>query len=131
MLWTVRERTVDVDDHENSSVPIMGIPHLGRARCFVRAGDGSDSVLASAAASVIVRCVGDQELMRLSNHHASLAPVIEERPGRYLRYFENKFGERWCSCTTTVSLTPRCCSAMSAGSRVASATQAGCRMRET
>jgi hypothetical protein len=26
----------------------------------------------------------DQELMRLSNHHAPLAPVIEERPGRYL-----------------------------------------------
>ena len=36
----------------------------------------------------------DQELMRLSNHHASLAPVIEERPGRYLGYFENKFGEQ-------------------------------------
>ncbi|MGA2926180.1 MAG: hypothetical protein ABSG43_09325, partial [Solirubrobacteraceae bacterium] len=27
MLWTVRGRTVDVDDHENSSVPIVGIPH--------------------------------------------------------------------------------------------------------
>jgi hypothetical protein len=26
-LWAVRERTVDVDDHENSSVSIMGIPH--------------------------------------------------------------------------------------------------------
>jgi hypothetical protein len=36
----------------------------------------------------------DEELMRLSNHHASLAPVIEERPGRYLGYFENNFGEQ-------------------------------------
>ncbi|MGO9789337.1 MAG: hypothetical protein ACLP8S_07390, partial [Solirubrobacteraceae bacterium] len=32
MLWTVRGRTVDVDDHENSSVPIVGISRLGRAR---------------------------------------------------------------------------------------------------
>ena len=31
--------------------------------------------------------------MRLSNHHVSLAPVIEERPG-YLGYFENRFGEQ-------------------------------------
>ena len=36
-----------------------------------------------------------------------------------------------CSCTTTASLTPRSCSAMSTGSRVASATRAVCRMRET
>ena len=33
-------------------------------------------------------------LLRLSNHHASAAPVIEERPGRYLGYFVNKFGEQ-------------------------------------
>jgi hypothetical protein len=36
----------------------------------------------------------DAELMRLTNHHASVAAVIEERPGRYLGYFENKFGEQ-------------------------------------
>ena len=55
---------------------------------------GGDLALASAAASVIIRCMDGQELMRLSNHHVSLAPVIEERPGRYLGYFENKFGEQ-------------------------------------
>ena len=32
--------------------------------------------------------------MRLSNRHPSGAAVIEERPGRYLAYFENKFGEQ-------------------------------------
>ena len=32
--------------------------------------------------------------MRLTNHHASAAPAIEQRPGRYLGYFENKFGEQ-------------------------------------
>ena len=32
--------------------------------------------------------------MRLSNHHAAVAAVIEERPGRYLAYCENKFGEQ-------------------------------------
>ena len=32
--------------------------------------------------------------MRLTNHHASAAPVIEQRPGRYLGCFENKFGEQ-------------------------------------
>ncbi len=69
-------------------------PALGGLDAPSGPGDGSDSVLASAAASVIVRCMDDQELMRLSNHHASLAPVIEERPGRYLGYFENKFGEQ-------------------------------------
>jgi hypothetical protein len=37
----------------------------------------------------------------------------------------------WCSCTTTVSLTPRSSSATSTGSHVASATLAVCRMRET
>jgi hypothetical protein len=57
-------------------------------------GGGSDSILVSAAASVIVRRMDDEELMRLSNHHVSLAPVIEERRGRYLGYFENKFGEQ-------------------------------------
>ena len=32
--------------------------------------------------------------MRVTNHHASAAPVIEQRLGRYLGYFENKFGEQ-------------------------------------
>jgi hypothetical protein len=36
----------------------------------------------------------EDELMRLTNHHTSPAPAIEERPGRYLGYFENKFGEQ-------------------------------------
>lgn len=34
------------------------------------------------------------ELLRLSSHHTGVAPVIEERPGRYLGYFVNKFGEQ-------------------------------------
>jgi hypothetical protein len=38
--------------------------------------------------------VHEDELVRLTNHHASAAPMIEERPGRYLGYFENKFGEQ-------------------------------------
>ena len=37
--------------------------------------------------------VREDELLRVSNRHAA-APVIEERPGRYLGYFENKFGEQ-------------------------------------
>jgi len=32
--------------------------------------------------------------MRLTNHDASAAPAIEQRPGRYLGYFENRFGEQ-------------------------------------
>ena len=39
------------------------------------------------------RWVHEGELLRVSNRHAA-APVIEERPGRYLGYFENKFGEQ-------------------------------------
>jgi hypothetical protein len=34
------------------------------------------------------------ELLRLSSHHMAAPPVIEERPGRYLGYFVNKFGEQ-------------------------------------
>jgi hypothetical protein len=34
------------------------------------------------------------ELLRVSNQHTSAAPVIEERPGRYLGYFVNKSGEQ-------------------------------------
>ena len=33
------------------------------------------------------------ELLRVSNRHAA-ALAVEERPGRYLAYFENKFGEQ-------------------------------------
>ena len=33
------------------------------------------------------------ELLRVSNRHA-VALAIEERPGRYLAYFENRFGEQ-------------------------------------
>jgi len=33
--------------------------------------------------------------MRPINRHAVAAPVIEERPGRYLGYFEHKFGEQF------------------------------------
>jgi hypothetical protein len=49
---------------------------------------------ASAGSPVIVGCVHEEELMRVTNHHASAAPTIEQRPGRYLGYFENKFGEQ-------------------------------------
>jgi hypothetical protein len=35
------------------------------------------------------------ELLRLTNHHRGVpAPAIEERPGRYIGYFENVFGEQ-------------------------------------
>ena len=36
----------------------------------------------------------EDELVRVTNHHVSRGPMIEERPGRYLGYFENKFGEQ-------------------------------------
>ena len=39
------------------------------------------------------RRVLEGELLRVSNRHA-VAPAIEERPGRYLGYFENRFGEQ-------------------------------------
>jgi hypothetical protein len=37
--------------------------------------------------------VREGELLRVSNRHAA-ALAIEQRPGRYLAYFENKFGEQ-------------------------------------
>ena len=37
--------------------------------------------------------VHEGELLRVGNRHAA-APRVEERPGRYLGYFENKFGEQ-------------------------------------
>jgi hypothetical protein len=40
------------------------------------------------------RRVREGELLRVSNHHAAAALAIEERPGRYLGYFQNKFGEQ-------------------------------------
>jgi hypothetical protein len=36
----------------------------------------------------------EEELLRVTNHYGSAAPVIEERPGRYLGCFENRFGEQ-------------------------------------
>ncbi|MGH9106558.1 MAG: hypothetical protein ACRDZX_12130 [Acidimicrobiales bacterium] len=38
--------------------------------------------------------MNEDELMRLTNHHESAAPMIEEGPERCLGYFENKFGEQ-------------------------------------
>jgi hypothetical protein len=38
--------------------------------------------------------VYEDEFMRLTNRHGSPAPAIEQRAGRYLGYFENKFGEQ-------------------------------------
>lgn len=69
--------------------------------------------------------------MRLTNRYAVATAAIEERPGRYLGYFENKFGSSWCSCMRTASLRLWCCTATSAGSRIASRTQAAWRMWET
>jgi hypothetical protein len=34
------------------------------------------------------------ELLDLTNHHATPAPAIEQRPERYIAYFENTFGEQ-------------------------------------
>jgi hypothetical protein len=42
----------------------------------------------------MVAGIHDDELLRVRNHHVTAAPGIEERPGRYLGYFENKFGEQ-------------------------------------
>ena len=41
------------------------------------------------------RRVHEGELLRVSNRHAAALPAIEERPGRYLGYFENRFGEQF------------------------------------
>jgi hypothetical protein len=41
------------------------------------------------------RCVHEGGFLRVSNRHAAVAPTIEEGPGRYLGYFENKFGEQF------------------------------------
>ena len=40
------------------------------------------------------RRVHEDELLRVGNHHAAAASAIEERPGRYVGWFENKFGEQ-------------------------------------
>jgi hypothetical protein len=50
--------------------------------------------VASAASSVRVDGVQEAELIRLTSRHSASAPVIEERPGRYLGYFENRFDEQ-------------------------------------
>ena len=36
----------------------------------------------------------EDELLHVTNHHLGAAPSIQERPGRYLGYFVNKFGEQ-------------------------------------
>ena len=33
-------------------------------------------------------------LLDLTDHHPAPAPVIEQRPGRYIAYFKNAFGEQ-------------------------------------
>ena len=53
-----------------------------------------EGVRASAVPPVMVAGVHEDGLLRVRNHHATAAPAIEERPGRYLGYFENKFGEQ-------------------------------------
>jgi hypothetical protein len=43
----------------------------------------------------MVAGVHEDELLRVSNRHAPApAPAVDERQGRYLGYFENKFGEQ-------------------------------------
>ena len=42
-----------------------------------------------------VRGAVTDRLLDLTNHHPALAPVIEQRPGRYIGYFENAFGEQF------------------------------------
>lgn len=32
------------------------------------------------------------ELLHITNHHRVAPPVVRERPGRYIGYFENSFG---------------------------------------
>jgi hypothetical protein len=48
----------------------------------------------SAGGAVIVIWMREAELLCLSNHHSAAGPAIGERPGRYLVYFVNKFGEQ-------------------------------------
>ena len=43
---------------------------------------------------MVVGVRGDP-FLSVSNRHAAAAPAIEERPGRYLGYFENTFGEQF------------------------------------
>jgi hypothetical protein len=38
-------------------------------------------------------CVRVDELMGVSDHLRGVVPAIEQRPGRYVGHFENKFGE--------------------------------------
>jgi len=42
--------------------------------------------------------MSDQIILQLTNRHAASCgapPRIAERPGRYIGYFENEFGEQW------------------------------------
>jgi len=58
----------------------------------------SDSPRGPAATSdrvlVYVHGAVTDELLDLTNHHPAPVPVIERRPGRYVGYFENAFGEQ-------------------------------------
>jgi hypothetical protein len=58
------------------------------------------------------------ELLGVTNQHTVAPPVIEERPGRYLGYFVNKFGEQLVFVHDEGTLTPPCFSATLTGSRV-------------
>ena len=68
-------------------------PRGGEARRRWALNRLSRGVLASAVLLVMVVGVHEGELLRVGNRHAA-APRVEERPGRYLGYFENKFGEQ-------------------------------------
>jgi len=42
----------------------------------------------------MVAVVHEGDLLRVRIRHVPATPAIEDRPGRYLGYFENKFGEQ-------------------------------------
>jgi hypothetical protein len=71
------------------------------------------------------------ELLRLTSDDTAAPPVIEERPGRYLGYFVNKFGEQLVFVHDDGDAHATLFTGTSTGSRIASLTQAVGRMRET
>ncbi|MGH3025966.1 MAG: tyrosine-type recombinase/integrase, partial [Gaiellaceae bacterium] len=85
----------DIDRRMPLLSALLGHYAGDRVKRDARERDVSSADPASAAVSAIVRRVGeDVELLRLTNRHASAPAMLEERPGRYLGYFENKFGEQ-------------------------------------
>ena len=76
-------------------------------------------------------CMDGDELLRLTSHHTTAPPVIEERPGRYLGYFVNKFGEQLVFVHDDGDAHATLFMATSTGSHIASPMQAVGRMRET